>query len=144
MKKSILIKLIIACLLLPYALKAQQIVSLPVTDASTGATFTYNLVEDDVNALYRCYKQAKKEDGAVDIVAKEAFRTLLINHFVKKPKVTAERLRYVRLASVGLELAESLGGKKDDKSAKEGKLASAVTVLLQELLPKEEAGEVKN
>ena len=143
MKKIIIIS-ILCCLFVPLALQSQQIVSMPVTDAKTGATFTYNLGEEDVDALYKCYKMVKKEDGAADIVARETFRSLLINHFVKNPKTTAERLRYARLSSASLELAEALGNKKDDKTQKEGKAATAVTLLLQELLPKDGAAEEKN
>ncbi len=135
---------ILCCCFLPLALHSQSIVSMPVTDAKTGATFNYNLGEEDVDALYKCYKMVKKEDGAADIIARETFRTLLINYFVKNPKTTSERLRYARLTSAGLELAEALGNKKDDKTQKEGKSASAITLLLQELLPAEGTGEAKN
>jgi hypothetical protein len=144
MKKQFFLSLLYGCLFLPLALNAQQIVSMPLTDAKTGATFTYNLGEEDVEALYSCYKMAKKEDGAADIVAKEAFRTLLVNHFVKNPKSTADHLRYVRLTSAALKLAEALGNKKDDKNQKEGRASQAVTTLLQELLPRDNVGTTKN
>jgi hypothetical protein len=146
MKKSFIIIICLCSLLMPFSMKAQQLVSMPVTDAKTGATFTYSLGEEDVEALYNCYKMAKKEDGAVDVVAKEAFRTLLINHFAKSPKSTAEHLRYARLTFAALKLTEALvGNKKEDKALKEGKAAQATVLLLQELLGAKTAGvEVKN
>ena len=133
---------IIICWLffLPLCLQAQQIVSMPLVDTSTGATFTYNLAEEDVDVIYQIYKSVKKEEGAVDVVAHEALRTALIQLFMKQPKATSEKLRYAKLGLASIELTEALLNKGGDKSNKETKVAASITALLQELMP----SEVKN
>jgi hypothetical protein len=122
-------------LMLPWALKAQQIVSMPLTDASTGAVFTYTLSEEDVDMIYKAYKLVKKEDGVLDGVARESLRASLIKLFTKKPKTTAGKLRYAKIGLVSLELAEAVANKNNEKPQKEAKAAAVITALLQELMP---------
>jgi hypothetical protein len=137
MKKLIFNSLLCCLLTIPLCLQAQQIISIPIADASIGATFTYTLVEEDVNVIYKIYKLVKKEEGVIDVVARETLRTSLINLFRKQPKATSEKLRYAKLCLASIEITETLVNKGSDKLSKETRIASSLAAFLQELMPSE-------